>query len=227
MANLYRHLIRRAFYHFYREFAWTYDTVAWLVSAGLWNHWARTVLPHLHGRTLELGFGPGHLQLALATRPAVTGLDASPQMNALAARRMRRAGYQPRLTCGYAQDLPFPNAAFDTVVATFPADYILDPRTHAEVRRVLAPGGRLVVVPFARLAPGLYARLVDLAYMLTLQPSARHDTPAEPELAHLRLGDLALTPRWISIGPSRVMLLEGELISPAGHEQRPPATRSG
>jgi ubiquinone/menaquinone biosynthesis C-methylase UbiE len=210
MARLYRRLILRVFHHFYREFAWTYDIVSWLVSAGLWSRWALAALPRLRGRTLELGFGPGHLQLALATRPGIAGLDASPQMGAIAARRLRRAGYRPRLARGIAQALPFPSAAFDTVVATFPAEYILDPRTHAELRRVLAPGGRLVVVPFAKLEPGLYARLVDLAYLLTLLPSVRRDVPAEPELERLRLGGLDLSAGWVAVGPSRVMVLEGE-----------------
>lgn len=205
----YRALIRRLFYHFYREFAWTYDGVAWAVSAGLWRHWILAALPQLRGRTLELGFGPGHLQRALAGRPGVVGLDSSPQMATLAARRLRRAGHLPRLARGAAQRLPFPAAAFDTVVATFPAEYILDPATHAEIRRVLAPGGRLVVVPFAELDPGALARVIDAAYALTLQRPARHSGQDSAAQA-LVIGDLALTPQWVRVGPSRVMILMGE-----------------
>ncbi len=207
----YRAFVRRAFHHFYREFAWTYDGVAWAVSGGLWRRWSLAPLPHLYGRTLELGYGPGHLQLALAERPGVAGLDASPQMAAMAARRLRRAGRPARLARGLAQALPFATAAFDTVVATFPAEYILDSRTHAEIRRVLAPGGRLVIVPFAQLTPGLYARLVDLAYALTLQGPPRPAAPAEPPPTPLALAGLELTPHWVSVGPSRVLLLLGEL----------------
>lgn len=206
----YRALIRRLFHHFYREFAWTYDGVAWAVSAGLWRRWVLAALPLLQGRILELGFGPGHLQRALADRPGVAGLDASPQMTAMAARHLRRAGHTPRLARGIAQRLPFPDAAFETVVATFPAEYILDPATHAEIRRVLAAGGRLVVVPFAELDPGALARLIDLAYALTLQRPVRHTGPATPA-PPLRLGDLPLTPRWVRVGPSRAMILVGEV----------------
>lgn len=215
MTIWYRALVRRAFHHFYRELAWTYDAVAWLVSAGLWRRWALAPLPLLRGRTLELGFGPGYLQLALAGRPAA-GLDASPQMARMAARRLRRAGQAPRLARGLAQQLPFAAGAFDTVVATFPAEYILDPRTHAEVRRVLAPGGRLVVVPFAQLDPGLYTRLVDLAYALTLQAPVSREASPEPELRRLSLAGLALEPRWIPVGPSRVMALVG---GPSGKDE--------
>lgn len=204
----YRHVVRRMFHHFYREFAWTYDGVAWAVSGGLWRGWVLAALPLLHGRTLELGFGPGYLQLALAGRPGVAGLDASRQMAALAARRLRSAGHRPRLVRGVAQRLPFPAATFQTVVATFPAEYILDPATHAEIRRVLAPGGRIVVVPFAELDPGPLARLVDLAYAVTLQRPLRRAQDAPPPA--LSLGELALTPRWVSVGSSRVAIFVGE-----------------
>ena len=203
----YRRAVGRAFHHFYREFAWSYDAVAWAVSGGLWQRWALAALPELRGRVLELGFGPGHLQQALAAHPVVAGLDASPQMAALAARRLRRAGYAPRLACGQAQALPFPSATFDTVVATFPAEYILDPRTHAEIRRVLAPGGRLVVVPLAQLDSSLYTRLIDLAYRLTLQAPVARTVPVEPTLERFAIAGLDLTPTWVQVGSSRVLVL--------------------
>jgi ubiquinone/menaquinone biosynthesis C-methylase UbiE len=212
LLHLYRRLVRRIFHHFYHEFAWTYDGVAWVVSAGLWVRWALVALPRLRGRILELGFGPGHLQLALAPRPSVAGLDASPQMSGITARRLRRAGYQPRLACGIAQALPFASAAFDTVVATFPAEYILDPRTHAEIRRVLAPHGRLIVVPWAQLNPGPYAHIADLAYRLALRSAPRRrDVHLEPEATRLQLNGLELDVAWVAVGASRVALLEGEL----------------
>src|SRR5437667_8865497 len=54
---------------------------------------------------------------------------------------------------GSAQRLPFTSASFDTVVSTFPSEYIYDPDTIAEVERVLRPGGRLIVVEGANLLP--------------------------------------------------------------------------
>lgn len=209
LSTAYRRLVRRAFHHFYREFAWTYDGVAWAVSAGLWRRWALSAIPELHGRVLELGFGTGHVQIALAARSASVGLDASPQMVARAAARLRRHGHIPRLVNAMAQQLPFPAAAFDTLLATFPAEYILSPATHAELRRVLAPGGRLVIIPFAQLNPNFYTRLVDLAYRLTLQTPVQRDDAAEPVGEPLRIAGITLTPRWVDVGPSRVMILTG------------------
>jgi ubiquinone/menaquinone biosynthesis C-methylase UbiE len=203
-----RRAVRWAFHHFYREFAWSYDGVAWLVSGGLWRRWTLAALPALQGRVLELGFGTGHAQLALAARPAVAGLDASPQMAAIAGGRLRRAGFQPRLARGAAQALPFPGGAFDTVLATFPAEYILDPATHAEIRRVLAPGGRLVVVPVAQLDSSPYAAFIDLIYRLTLQAPPRRAGPG-PIGVQLPIAGMRFTRRWVAVGESRALVLVG------------------
>lgn len=211
--SLYRSLVRWAFERLYREFAWTYDAVAWLVSRGLWRRWVLAALPYADGRVLELGSGPGHLQLALAARPGPPpiGLDASPQMAARASRRLSAAGHAPRLIRGVAQAIPLPDASVDTVIATFPADYILDPRTHAEIGRVLAPGGRLVLVDAAQFrGAGPYERLVDLAYRLTLQAPTRAGPPPEARAERLRLAGLTLSAHWAEVGPSRVMVLVGE-----------------
>jgi ubiquinone/menaquinone biosynthesis C-methylase UbiE len=48
-----------------------------------------------------------------------------------------------------AQHLPFAGESFDTIVSTFPTEYIFDPRTLAEAKRCLSDGGRLVVLPVA------------------------------------------------------------------------------
>jgi ubiquinone/menaquinone biosynthesis C-methylase UbiE len=161
---------------------------------------------------LELGFGPGHLQAALATTDSQPfGVDASPQMAATAAHRLARAGRPVRLARAVAQHLPFPPHSFDSVLATFPAEYIADPRTHAEIARVLAPGGRVVVVPLAQLDRSLYTRIVDLAYRLTLQPPLRRDDPQAASVEGLRIGNIPMTAHWVAVGPSKALVLVGEL----------------
>lgn len=150
--NMLARLLRLYFHHLYHALAWTYDAAAWLVSLGRWQDWIMTTIPYLEGRRiLELGHGPGHLQRALLSRGLFAiGLDESPQMGRLAARRLRDFDCtQINLTRGLAQALPFPAACFQTVVATFPAKYILETSTIQEAYRVLAPGGRFVVLPFA------------------------------------------------------------------------------
>ncbi len=148
MPNIITRLMRFFFYHFYHAFAWTYDFVAAVVSIGRWNDWIEMVIPFIQGTNiLEIGHGPGYLQRILQDHQlAAVGLDKSKQMGNLAKRRI---GSSARLTRGLAQQLPFPSQAFDTIVSTFPAEYIFDPRTMSEAYRVLNNGGRFIVLPAA------------------------------------------------------------------------------
>lgn len=132
----------------YHPFAWGYDLVASTVSLGRWNQWVLAAADLLPGpRILELGFGPGHLQAHFhkAGKP-LFGLDESWQMARQAQRRLAKANFQARLSRGLAQRMPFASASFNNVVSTFPSPYIVDSDTLSEVWRVLAPGGRLVVL---------------------------------------------------------------------------------
>jgi ubiquinone/menaquinone biosynthesis C-methylase UbiE len=150
MVRILRRFLKFFFYHFYHSLAWSYDLVAATVSLGRWNDWVLTTLKYIEGpQVLELGFGPGHLQAALQNRGwQVYGLDESRQMSRQAARRLSKSGSPLTLLRGYAQSLPF-NEYFNSVVATFPSEYIADPHTLSEIRRVLVPGGKLVVLPMA------------------------------------------------------------------------------
>lgn len=148
------------FYHFYHTLAWTYDFVAAVVSIGRWKAWGRAALPYLLAegsrqslpgkRVLEIGFGPGHLLVEMNRNGfQAIGLDESPQMIRQARRNLGRSNLPANLSRGYAQFLPFPSRAFDGVVSTFPSEYIADPRTLSEVRRVLKNDGRFIIVPAA------------------------------------------------------------------------------
>jgi len=141
----------RPLYHLlYHQFAWTYDFVAAVVSLGYWQDWLQTALPFLSGRVLEIGYGPGHLQHFLIEKNIQAfGVDESRQMARQASHRLRRQGLPSRLARGYAQNIPFAGGIFDTVVATFPAEYIFDPQTLKEIQRVLLPAGKLIILPMA------------------------------------------------------------------------------
>lgn len=132
----------------YHQFAFTYDFVAAAVSFNRWRNWTREILPLIEGtRILELGYGPGHLH-RLFRRDGwfAVGIDESPQMSRLA---RRNTNGNANLTRGLAQHLPFADESFDTIVSTFPSEYIFDPRTLAEARRCLMDRGRLIVLPVA------------------------------------------------------------------------------
>lgn len=180
------HWILKVFYRLlYHRMAWTYDAVAWFVSVGLWTEWVRSVLPYLEGaRVLELGHGPGHLQMELQKRsgPGLTvGLDRSLQMGKVARLRLRRKKIEPKLIQGESQSLPFSDQSFDQVVATFPTEYITDPNTLAEIWRVLAPHGSLIVLPAAYITGRrLRERLAAALFRATGQAPEWKDAALHP-----------------------------------------------
>jgi ubiquinone/menaquinone biosynthesis C-methylase UbiE len=156
--SLLHRFLRFVFQRFYHGFAWTYDFVAAAVSLGQWKAWVACALPYIEGRrVLEIGHGPGHLQLLLRREigSAIIGLDESVQMGRLARRALARGGYaEPNLSRGLAQALPFESGCFDTVVSTFPAEYIFEPQTLQEVKRVLSVNGHFILVPAAWIVGG-------------------------------------------------------------------------
>lgn len=149
---LFRKIMQVVFYQLYHPFAFTYDLVAATVSLGRWKDWVFSILPFIDGRrVLELGHGPGHLQRVLRDGSLVAfGLDESAPMGNLARARLRKSDHKDiNLVRGLSQDLPFPAECFDTIVSTFPSEYIFNPHTLAEAKRCLMNGGRLVVLPVA------------------------------------------------------------------------------
>jgi ubiquinone/menaquinone biosynthesis C-methylase UbiE len=139
----------------YNEFAWSYDAASGLVSVGHWAEWRRLALDYVEGsQVLEIGFGTGELLVEMARRGLTGyGLELSPAMQRITAGKLRRRRAEAPRVRGLAQRLPFADGSFDSLVSTFPAEYIGDPASLWECARVLrgpAPGrrsgGRLVVV---------------------------------------------------------------------------------
>lgn len=142
-------LRRIAFEQLYSHFAWSYDWVSRTFFLGQWRVWQRAALRFINGpRVLEVGIGTGNLQADLIRAGFDTwGMDLSPQMLRIATRKARRRGIHLKACRAKSQALPFPGECFDSVVSTFPSDYIIHPITLGELSRVLKPGGRLIVVP--------------------------------------------------------------------------------
>ncbi len=169
---IWKQFLRFGFRLLYNELAWTYDTVSWFVSLGEWRAWQQAALPLVKGsRVLEIGHGPGHMLLALdAAGYRVTGLDLSPYMGRQAARRFKKAGVSIPLIRGDAASLPLADAVFDTVLATFPTEYIANPAVLAEVHRVLGENGRFLIIPAAGFTnPRCLYRFIEWLYAITGQ----------------------------------------------------------
>lgn len=92
---------------------------------------------HLSGRVLDVGCGIGDF---LAYRPGTLGVDVNPHAVAWC----QRQGLDARLM--EVDALPFPDGGFDGVVLDNVLEHLADPaRLLAEIHRVLAPGGRLLI----------------------------------------------------------------------------------
>jgi ubiquinone/menaquinone biosynthesis C-methylase UbiE len=175
MLNWIGRLYLWACHRLYNEFAWAYDRVSWLVSLGHWWGWRTAALDYLVGpRVLEVGFGTGDLLIEMAQQGRdVHGLDLSPAMHRITARKMRRCGtWAPRVR-GLVQALPFPDGAFHSIVSTCPAEFILQSPTWREFGRVLAPGGRVVVTGTCLYADNPFLQQVFRAVFGTLEQSQR------------------------------------------------------
>lgn len=105
---------------------------------------------------LDVACGTGDLSLAFARAGArrVIGADFTPQMLDLAREKARRRGVSTerlRFEHGDAMNLAYSDASFDIVSIAFGLRNVSDPlRALMEFRRVLKPGGRLVVLEFSR-----------------------------------------------------------------------------
>lgn len=105
------------------------------------------VVPRAQGKVLELGAGGG-ANFALYDPSRVTsveGVDPSPELLSRAHDAAKATGVPFTIECGIAEDLPFDDASFDTVLTTFTLCSVQDQaQALVEARRVLKPGGQLL-----------------------------------------------------------------------------------
>lgn len=123
------------------------------------------LLRHAEGRVLDLGAGTG-ANFAYYPREVrhVVALDPELGMLATADGKREAATVPVVIVAGSAESLPFPDATFDTVVATLVFCTIGDPgRAIAEVARVLAPGGRVLMLEHVRSSNPLLGIVMDAA----------------------------------------------------------------
>lgn len=160
------------------HWAGRYDLLVWLVTLGRERRFRERLLAPARLQpgesVLDVACGTGSLALAAKRRVgpsgSVTGVDASPAMIARARWKATRAGLDAQFGEAFAQALPFGPARFDVVLGTLMLHHL--PRAErpvavAEMRRVLRPGGRLLIVDFGSRdrEHGLIARLHRHGYV--------------------------------------------------------------
>ncbi|MER1967516.1 bifunctional demethylmenaquinone methyltransferase/2-methoxy-6-polyprenyl-1,4-benzoquinol methylase UbiE [Castellaniella sp. GW247-6E4] len=141
-----------------------YDVMNDLMSAGLHRIWKAFTIGRAQVRpgmrVLDIAGGTGDLARAFARRAGPTGevwlTDINDSMLRVGRDRLLDAGIvAPAAVCD-AERLPFPGAYFDRVTVAFGLRNMTHKdRALAEMRRVLKPGGKLLVLEFSRVAAPL------------------------------------------------------------------------
>lgn len=170
MRKLIAVFMRFFFKQLYTTISWSYDFVAWASSMGQWQAWQHAALIEFKpGLILEIGHGPGHVLLDFIEQGhKIVGVDASQQMTRIANRKLQAIGGGPVVVQGQGQFLPFKQASFSGVVATFPSEYIVDFETLASIHHVLKPAGKLVIIGLSKITgKGLHDRFAAWLYRIT------------------------------------------------------------
>lgn len=144
--------------------AQNYDRGMWLLERTKLSSLRRHVVREATGNTLEIGAGTGANVAHYHPGVTVTAVDLRPaHLTAATSKAHRR---HPRVdfaaACANAQQLPFPDNTFDTVLGTLVFCSIAQPQEAlAEIRRVLRPGGQLILLEHVRGQTPITRRLTD------------------------------------------------------------------
>jgi ubiquinone/menaquinone biosynthesis C-methylase UbiE len=138
-----------------------YDWLVWLLTHGRDRAFREKLVSQARlapgESVLDIGCGTGSLAIAakrqVGTTGEVVGIDPSPEMIVRAASKAGRAQIDVQFKNAVAERLPFPDARFDVVLSTLMLHHLpgkVCQQCASEIRRVLKPGGRVLVVDFAQ-----------------------------------------------------------------------------
>lgn len=137
-----------------------YDLLNRVLSLGIDRYWrtraVRLLADEQPARVLDVATGTADLAIKaerMLHPREVVGIDLSAEMLQYGRKKLDRLGLSPRISLvqGDAEDLPFPDDAFDAALVAFGVRNFEDLEAGLrDIQRVLRPGGRLVVLEFSR-----------------------------------------------------------------------------
>ncbi|MEM1503623.1 class I SAM-dependent methyltransferase [Domibacillus sp. 8LH] len=135
------------------------------------SSWRREMLAKAEGEVLEVGIGTGaNLPFYPSKVTHVTGIDFSPKMIKLAQKEAEKAPVPVKLIEMDAEELDFPDASFDTVVTACVFCSVPDPiQGLKEIKRVLKPGGKILMLEHMRSDNTALGKLMDAANPLIVR----------------------------------------------------------
>ena len=168
----------------------SYDRWSRLLSLGQDPRWRRFLVSRVEcgpeGSVLDVATGTAAVAIELARQKGcrVVGIDQSPEMLAGAQARVEAAGLSDRIRLveGGAEQLPFPDGAFDALTFTYLIRYVEDPgATLRELARVVRPGGIVAALEFG-LPRGVWRPLWELYVRVGLPVSGAVISPGWHEV---------------------------------------------
>ncbi len=130
----------------YSRFGGIYDFA--VKHTSLWEVWEAPIIPLIRGpRVLEVSFGPGWLITRYAGHFETYGIDFNMRLIRITSRNLQAAGISIPLQRANVEALPYRSDTFDTLVNTMAfSGYPRADQAMSEFRRVLKPGGRLLLM---------------------------------------------------------------------------------
>ena len=148
----------------YKRIAGVYDKQEALPERLLFARLRRSLWSRVRGQTvLEVGVGTGKNAVYYPADVRMVAIDLVPEMATRAARRIAESNARADVALMDAQALALKDGSFDTVVATFVFCSVPDPVAGLrELRRVLRPGGQLLLLEHVRAEQPFLGALMDL-----------------------------------------------------------------
>lgn len=178
-----------------------YDLMESVVE-GKFSSWREELWSRVQGKqVLEIGVGTGKNIPYYPAGGEVIAIDLSPKMLEQARKKAASEGADVKLLEADAQELPFPDANFDTAIATFVfcsvPDSVLGLK---ELRRVLAPGGQLLLLEHVLSHKPLLESLMHLFNPVAVRMSgANIDREAVENVWRAGFAEVKVEDLWLDI----------------------------